>query len=209
MLDQGYQSIPTQWIEVDKNDAIRTPSGPYVPPKYKSRLVGRGDLDSIDVRSDSPTAEIEAQNLVCSFAAAKRLTICSADITNAYFQGERLDRIMLLSQPDGGLPGVDPDAQMLARVPIYGTKDAGRGFWKRLRSVCLEAGLHENRIMKSVYSFQKDGKVVCMMVTHVDDLLWACEPEYQYMIDHILKTFECGKIEKGNFRYCGKDRTGQ
>ena len=52
----------------------------------------------------------------------------SADITNAYFQGKALDRIVLMSQPRNGLPGVDPDALLLMRVRIYGLTDSGTGF---------------------------------------------------------------------------------
>ena len=45
LLREGYQEIPTQWVEVDKNEHLRKPGGPPVPPKYKSRLVVRGDLE--------------------------------------------------------------------------------------------------------------------------------------------------------------------
>ena len=41
--------------------------------------------------------------------------------------------------------------------------------------------------------------------SHVDDLLWANAPEVDHMVDYVLKTFECGKIEEGKFRYCGKE----
>ena len=81
-------------------------SGSLVPSKYKSRLVVRGDLEKeIDnVRSDSPTCDIEAQNLIFSFAASRMFKINSIDITNAYFQGDEQDRLMLFKQSAGGLP---------------------------------------------------------------------------------------------------------
>ena len=37
---------------------------PDIEVKNKSRLVTRGDLENGYIRSDSPTADIEAQNLV-------------------------------------------------------------------------------------------------------------------------------------------------
>ena len=89
-----------------------------VEPMRKSRLVARGDLEDTDARSDSPTCDIEGQNLVFSFAATHGLMIRSADITNAYFQGRELDRVLLFKQPKGGLPDPDipPNAHLLARV---------------------------------------------------------------------------------------------
>ena len=44
LTGEGYRVIPTQWIEIDKNEHMRRPGGPKVAPKYKSRLVVRGDL---------------------------------------------------------------------------------------------------------------------------------------------------------------------
>ena len=116
-----------------------------------------------------------------------------------------MDRIMLLQAPDGGIPGHPGQEYMIARVPIYGTRDAGRQFWKRLRKVMIDAGFRENTIMPAVYSYSKDGKVMAVCGSHVDDLLWANDPSVDHMVDYVLRTFECGKIEEGCFRYCGKE----
>ena len=95
-----------------------------------------------------------------SFAASRRLKARTPDITNAYFQGEEIDRALLLSQPKGGLPGMKPGERMLARAPIYGSTDGGRRFWKKLRSTVREKGLRENRISRALYSYvDKDGVV--------------------------------------------------
>ena len=48
-----------------------------------------------------------------------------------------------MRQPPGVVPDVDisADTMFVARVPIYGTCDAGRGFWKKLRHDILTTGL--------------------------------------------------------------------
>ena len=205
LVREGHQIVPTQWVEVDKNHAQRL-LDPSIEPTYKSRLVVRGDLEQGDPRSDSPTASIEAQNIVFSFAASRRLKICSLDVTNTYFQGEEIDRILLLSQPKGGLPGLKPDEHMLARAPIYGSTDGGRRFWKRLRTYLKKKGLKENRICRALYSFtDANGVVQMLMTSHVDDLLWACDPSRDWIIKDLIDTFKCGTVEKGSFRYCGKE----
>jgi hypothetical protein len=207
LINDGFQPIGMQWIETDKHEHLRLPGGPPVDPLYKSRLVARGDQEQGEIRSDSPTCDIEGQNLIFSFAASHNLTISSADISNAYFQGEEQTRLLLLRQPQGGLPDVAPGDMLLARVPIYGTRDAGRSFWKRLRTTFLGIGFQENRILKALYSYARDGVVLCIIGTHVDDLLWACKPEAQHIIDEVLASFKFGKIDKSNFRYCGKQVT--
>ena len=208
LVSEGHQVAGTQWIDTDKNEPLRTKENPDVPPKYKGRLVVRGDQEQGDVRSDSPTCDTEAQNLLFSFAASRRLRIRSADITNAYFQGEEMDRILLLRPPNKGLEeeNLQPGQLMLARVPVYGAHDSGRKFWKKLRSGMIAEGIKENAIFRALYTMTNDeGRVILMLATHVDDLLWACEPEAQTIMDKILTTFQCGKIEEGTFRYCGKD----
>ena len=87
LLNEGHVPIPTRWVDTDKNAHLHREGGPIIDPEYKSRLCGRGDLEGIDgIRADSPTAEIEAHNLLFSFAAANKLRIKTADISNAYFQ---------------------------------------------------------------------------------------------------------------------------
>ena len=110
--------------------------------------------DTEGIRTDLPTCDIEGSNLLFSWAACRRLRLRSADISNAYFQGKELDRILLLKPPKGGLPdsSITEDTMILARVPIYGTKDAGRQFWKKLRQEIINSGLKENRLMKAFYS---------------------------------------------------------
>ena len=64
----------------------------------------------------------------------------TGDIKNAYFQGMKLTRIVLMRQPRGGLPDDSVkynstdhtnDDYLLAQVPIYGTGDASRGWWTK------------------------------------------------------------------------------
>ena len=205
LLDEGHQVIPTQWVELGKNYNKRLVD-PTVEEKLKSRLVVRGDLEKGDPRSDSPTASLEAQNMVFSFAASRRLKIKCLDVTDAYFQGEEIDRVLLLSQPKGGLPGMEPDEHMLARAPIHGSVDGGRRFWKKLRRRVKRKGLRENRICRALYSYtDKNGVVQMLLTLHVDDLLWACDPSCDWIVKGLIDEFKCGTVESRSFKYCGKE----
>ena len=209
LLNEGHVPIPTRWVDVDKAAHRRRKNGPFVPAEYKSRLCGRGDLEGIDgLRADSPTAEIESHHLVFSFAAAHKLRLKTADISNAYFQGEQMDRLLLLKPPKGGIPDPeyeDGETLILARVPIYGTTDAGRKFWKRFKHVIESNDFRENKIAKALYVIEVNGEIKAMMITHVDDLCYAVVPEFQDRIDNILESFAVRKVEEGEFRFCGKE----
>ena len=158
LLDQGHKPIPLQWIDIDKNEHERREGGPHVARLFKSRLVRRGDLkETTGVRTDSPTCDIEGLNILHSWASCERLTVKSGDVTNAYCQGCPLERLILMTQPPGGVPDVDisADTMFVARVPIYGTCDAGRGFWKKLRHDILSSGLKENAAIRALYITKK------------------------------------------------------
>ena len=179
LLVQGHKPIPLQWVEIDKNEHERREGGPHVAPMFKSRLVSRGDLEeTTGVRTDSPTCDIERLNIPLSWVSCERLTVKSGDITNAYFLGCPIERLILMRPPLGAVPDVDisVDTMFVARVPIYGTCDAGRGFWKKLRHDILSTGLKENAVLRALYIYQEDGEPKSMLATHVDDTLWATKP---------------------------------
>ena len=62
------------------------------------------------MRKDSPTCDIEGLNILLSWVSCERLMVKSGDITNAYFQGCPLERLILMKQPPGGVPNVDISA---------------------------------------------------------------------------------------------------
>ena len=132
LLAEDHVVIPSQWVDVDKNEHLKGKKE-YVP-RMKSRLVSCGNFEKgkEELRSDSPTSDLETHHIVACWAVSKRAVLRSADVTSAYFQAMPLDRVLLMRLPRGGLPGVDPEALLLVRLPIYGLSDSGRGFWLRL-----------------------------------------------------------------------------
>jgi len=204
LMDEGHSLLPTQWIDTDQNEHLKRPGKPHTP-EFKSRLVACGQLENCKgVRADSPTCDVEGLNMICSWAACNKLRVDTADIRNAYFNADPMDRLMLLKPPRGGIPDQDNDIAIAANKPIYGTKDAGRRFYKTFRRIALEQGLKGSRFMKSLYYLTVDGKVMVMMAAHVDDLLWAAMPGYEDYIPKFLANFEIKKQVQGSFRFCGR-----
>ena len=109
-----------KWVDTIKN--IHEQHKPDFEPEFKSGLVGCGNFeDATGVRTDAPTSDLETHSIVASFAVAEGVPPQSSDIriANAYFQALPIDRIVTMRQPSGGLPGVDPEAYLLIRVPVY------------------------------------------------------------------------------------------
>ena len=160
--------------------------------------------DAEGVRTDAPTSDIETHALDAVFAACHGVPLFLSDIKNAYFQAMPIDRILIMRQPQGGLPGVDPDAFLLIRVPVYGLCDSGRGFWKKVDHDAKEVRLLSSRIFPAFYFHIENGVVDVVLTTHIDDFLWACTEPGPAIADRLLTRFETGRKAEGRLRCCGK-----
>ena len=179
---------------------------PGYQPKWKSRLVSCGNFEQTEgIRSDSPTGDSDLRMIITAWASVVGTKLHSADVSNAYFQPEPLDRVLLLRQPRGGLPQVDPNAALLVQVPVYGLTDTGRLFWLRLSSDAKKAGLTPSIIYPPFfYKLDEQNRGIAMLTAHVDDLLYSYLPEAKEVMDSLLGSYELGSLEETNFRYCGK-----
>ena len=142
---------------------------------------------------------------MCS--TANKVKIKSADIKSAYLQGKQNDRIILYRIPKGGIPeeGIQEGDVLAARVPIYGTKDAGRGFWLRLKEVVEHKGYVLNKILPTMFALRSDGKLVGVMTSNVDDLLYGSLQGHEKAMKEILDTFSVREINDAPFKFCGKE----
>ena len=59
----------------------------FCPENTRAALCGRGELEGSNGLTESPTADVEAQHRVFSFAAANKTRLNTADTSNAYFEG--------------------------------------------------------------------------------------------------------------------------
>ena len=189
---------PTRWVDGNKAQL-------WEPPR---RIVVRGDLESgaDDACADSPTASSVMLNLLLSVIANMEWKLRGGDITASFLQGDVIERVLLLRPPPGGLPDVPEGSLLRARKPVYGTKDAPRGFWKRLHKVATSKGLKAVPHEHAAYVLQGEGgRIDGMVIAHVDDLLWGGTPAMDKVMDEITKEFKFGSLEFGDkFDYCGR-----
>ena len=118
-----------------------------------------------------------------------------------------MDRIILYKIPKGGIPERDiPEGTVLAaRVPIYGTRDAGRGFWLKLKDEMLARGYELNRILPTVFVLREEDKIVGVMSSNVDDLLYGHLDGYEDKMNDVLDSFSVRERQEAPFRFCGKE----
>ena len=74
----------------------------------------------------------------------------------------------------------------------------------------MQEKLRDNPVMKAFYHLaveDENGKVdiKVVLLTHVDDVMWAAKPGYENIVPRILEKFEVRKVEESKFRFCGKE----
>ena len=180
-LPADTQIIGTRWVHTDKNQKPRLlASYQYLskrtgktmeqinrefPFEAKSRMVVQGCQENPqDIRSDSPTASLLAFNLVCAIAVLQKWTTTACDASTAYLQSQGISRLLILRPPRPPPPGISPHDLLRAKGSIYGTKDAGRSWWKKLFRTLRSHSWQMSKIEPAM--FPREGKGTSGRVGH-------------------------------------------
>lgn len=209
--------IGTRWVHADKNSKPRLMAKALqkrakktddqikreFPFQAKSRLVVQGHQeDRQAIRTDSPTASLLAFNLVCAIAVINRWFILACDASTAYLQSQGIRRLLILRPP---LPGISVHDLLRARGSIYGTKDAGRAWWRKLFATLKLHGWRMSKLESALFLLVVEGALRGVLITHVDDLFCAGEGDEYLKGIKLMETEIHLKVQHREFRFCGKN----
>jgi hypothetical protein len=145
----------------------------------KCRLTARGFLqrENIDYYGTySPVATPATIRVIACLAASFGVSLKTADCASAYLQAECLEEIYIALPKDLHLDGLDLKGANCFRLRkgLYGTKQAGRGWFFILRDALIACGLTQAPEDPCLY-YKRDanGKIEIALCTVVDDLLGA------------------------------------
>ena len=114
--------------------------------------------DKTYIRSDAPTGSRHAFFLTLAFGSQKGWKITSFDARPAYLQPEGITRLLLIRMPwQNPPPGTQPGQVLAATGSIYGTCDAGRGWYLHSKDVFKSKGCLESRLEKRFYFLPSPG----------------------------------------------------
>jgi hypothetical protein len=135
-LPHGRKAIGSKWVFKVK----RNPDGTV--ERYKARLVAKGFGQRPGVDFDetfAPATKWAALRAILALAALENLELESIDISNAYLNGELHDVDVYMQQPDGFAERVSTWVARLLKG-LYGLKQGGREWFRRLEEVLVELG---------------------------------------------------------------------
>jgi hypothetical protein len=162
-LPAGRKPIGGRWVYAIKYKADGSIE------RFKARWVAKGfsQRPGYDfVHTYAPTVMASTVRTVLALVATEDLEFDIVDITAAYLNGD-LDEDVYMIQPTG-FTSNDASRVCKLKKAIYGLKQAGRQWWKTLRSFLLGLGFRISKVDACLYLFTK-GKDKLWIPVHVDD----------------------------------------
>ncbi|CAE7849722.1 ppsD [Symbiodinium necroappetens] len=212
-----HKVLTPRFVYTDKNDGQRTQQN-NLPLKASARLVvpGYKDITAYGLRKDAPTASRTSQHLLFSVAASRfqdGWRMGTADVKSAFMKGERYmegTRELYVKNVEvrGDSPSL-PVGRKLSRVlkGVFGLADAPREWFLRLRKSVVRRGWRTSTMdAATFFLWSKDStpRLLGMLCSHVDDLLFCGGPEAWSSIRELGDELGFGSLEENTFVYCGK-----
>jgi hypothetical protein len=165
-LPPGRKAIGSRWVFKIKRDAAG------LVERYKARLVAKGysQRPGFDYSETfSPTPKWATIRAILAYAALNDLEIWSVDISSAFLNGE-LDDLVFMQEPEG-FETSDRSWALRLRRSLYGLKQAGREWHKKLHGVLVGIGFTRVRCEHSVWVYGRDSDATRIIVpVFVDDM---------------------------------------
>jgi len=170
--------------------------------KIKARLVARGfEEDLLNTKVDSPTCSRQALRIVFSTASTFDWDVKSLDVKSAFLQGKPISREVYVMPPADVRE--ENKVWKLKRC-LYGLNDAPREWYNKLSEKLVGLGAKVSLYDKALFMWHKEGKLVGVITTHVDDLVHCGTQEWEdSVLSQVKREFKISKSGQSCFRYIG------
>ena len=122
---------------------------------------------------------------------------------SAFLQGCRLEREVLMKPPKEA--NVPKGKLWKLKVPLYGLNDASLQFYLKCKNVLISVGCKQSQVDPAMFfKFNKEGKLIGIIISHVDDFLHAGNNNFkESVVKKLAEIFQMGKTEVKQFKYVG------
>ena len=168
-LPPGHKAIGSRWVFKVKRNADGSME------RYKGRVVAKGfsQRPGFDfTETFAPTPKWAALRAILALAAFEDLHLESVDISSAFLNGE-LEEDVYMHQPEGFVEK-GKDWVWHLKKSIYGLKQAGRCWHKKLNQVLESMGFKRITCEHSIWMYQQ-GDARIIIPVFIDDMTIAAK----------------------------------
>ena len=158
-LPAGRRAVGCKWVLKLKRKADGSID------RFKARLVAKGFLqkEGLDyTETFAPVARMPSLRALLAIAAARDLEVHQMDVRTAFLNGE-LEEDIYMEQPQGFIaPGSEAKLVYKLHRSLYGLKQAGRAWYKKIDSDSLsELGLKPTMSDNCIYVL-REASTICL-----------------------------------------------
>ena len=192
VIDNKQPAISVRWVYTKKlKEGVE---------QKKARLVARGyEENDANIQKDSPTCHKESLRTAIIIIASLGWQIRAMDIKSAFLQGKALEREIFIKPPK---EAEAKDKLWLLNRCVYGLNDASRYWYLRVYDELTKAGCHVSKLDPAVFYYYTN-KLEGLLVSHVDDFLYAGTKRFGEEIERLKKVFQISKEDANAFKYVG------
>jgi len=184
--------------------------------KAKARIVIQGYRDPHLplLTRDAPVLARTSFMLILQWAACHNVSLFNGDCKSAFLQGlpdtERPTAIYMRPPQDDLSLEVNPQWRNKKLVyqlsaPVYGQANAPRRWFLYVVQVLQGLNWHQHSLDPCLFLQRSGDKVVAVLGLHVDDIIIACLPEHESLLEEVKAAFTWGsEWEKDDFVFIGR-----
>lgn len=192
-LPPGKQALPSHFVLERK----RPPPGETGKGRYKARLVAGGHKQRLGIDFEetyAPVCSYRTMRMILAVAAHENLELRQFDIRTAFLNGE-LDEEVYIRAPVGAEHLAAPGKVLRLRRALYGLRQAGRAWNKRLEGELRSRGFQQSDADPSLWILRGESGAVLAMF-YVDDGMVAARTadEADALVDLVASMFAIRKL---------------
>lgn len=171
--------------------------------RRKARLVAKGYSQRLGIdfqETFAPVARQSSIRFLVATAAQLDLSLYQLDVVMAYINRD-LEEEILMEQPDGFVEPGKEDIVCSLRKSLYGLKQSGRQWFKKLDKQLKDFGLKSLDTEKCIY-IMKTEDIYLVVVVYVDDIIVGANRHdvYQRLKENLTIKFKMKDL--GILHYC-------
>jgi len=213
----GRKPLGAKWVFKKKNEHDNT-------TRYKGRIVVKGyvQIPGVDFTdSFAPVVTDTGLRIVFALTLHRKDFVCEiVDIEAAFLEAD-LDEEIYIEWPDGIADfhyeneTTMTDNCIRLDKAMYGTVQAARQWFKKLRDCLLNMGLKQSRVDPCVFYEKREGILTLLLCTYVDDLAvtgtQADVNKFKLALKQYFNVKELGQLRKhlGVWYEWGEDENGR
>eukprot|EP00971_Amphidinium_carterae_P121859 2413179-Amphidinium_carterae.4 len=140
-----------KWKEVD------TPEGVEYKAKCRWILIGFEDPDFLWLDGRAPSPQLSTVNLFLVATASLKRTAYQGDLSQAFLQGKPAERVLYVSQPSIGVPGMCQGQLLIMKKEIYGSMLGPAAWRKSFVEIVLELGYRQAKCDECLFVLRAEG----------------------------------------------------